>query len=162
MLCHSVQNRHTATHKFLINTLHSIQGGLTHVKINKSINSKNEPFALMILNWNSDKSTMTGKKVLVFVCHNPHTLTLLSDDRFAKGLICSYTVAMHSHPLCLSSLLALLFVCPWLCKRGCWELKSGFLNIEILNLIMGMCFIICANKGPSHPPSNLLLTIISL
>lgn len=65
--------------------------------------------------------------------------------------------------LCLHSSAALWLMCPRLHKWKCGELSILFsTNIEFLNIIMGMCFIISVNQGPSHPIPNPFLTIISL
>lgn len=95
-------------------------------------------------------------------------LTLLFQDTLItlqlplKVSSCVCIVKVHLYLLSALTFNSALWL-PVASQGGLCGVKSlVFTNIEILNLIMGMCFIICANKGPSHPISNPFLTIISL
>lgn len=85
----------------------------------------------------------------------------LSTCHWLKGPSCLCIVKVHLYHLFTFN--SLWLICHWLHRKGLWGVTSHvFPNIEILNLIMGMCFIICVNEGPSHPIANPFLTIISL
>lgn len=128
-----------------------------------------------------DKPTMTMKNEVTFltfilvwgllICSNicslcrygfSDLLKCTSTRHVSVTVITPLTLLLQNRPLNLPLVKVHLYLlsAPLLC--GCLVLSLVFPNIEILNLIMGMCFIICVNKGPSHPIPNPFLTIISL